>query len=186
LSFDVAASLRRLQPQRTAFSLKHHRDTELLFVTDSLGPGPELLLDTCVYIDSLQGRTPAEVDRLLTLRTVNHSSVALAELTHFFGRLDPRHPETKASLESLRGTLNDIPPHRLTAPSIRACGEAGMLAGLTARITGRAHGPDLLNDTALLLQAGETGTVLLTRNIRDFDPLQQLAPWTRVLVYRPV
>jgi len=34
------------------------------------------------------------------------------------------------------------------------------------------------------LQAGATGRVLLTRNVRDFDLLQQLAPWTRFLGYR--
>ena len=45
------------------------------------------MLDTCVYIDVLQGRTPDNVDRLVQLRLVNHSSVCLSELTHLFGRL---------------------------------------------------------------------------------------------------
>ena len=60
-------------------------------------PGPPLLLDTAVYIDVLQGRSPPEVDELVRLRTCQHSAVCLAELTHAFGRLDPRHPGTAAA-----------------------------------------------------------------------------------------
>lgn len=186
MSFSLAQSLRRLKPQRAATSLIRRADAELPLVTAPAGPGPELLLDTTVYIDVLQGRTPPEVDQLLTLRVLNHSTVALAELTHLFGRLDPRHPGTRAALDMLARTLNDIPAHRLTVPSVRASGEAGMLAGLATRLTARAHTPELLNDALLLLHAAETGRVLLTRNVSDFDFLQQLAPWARVLVYRRV
>jgi len=153
-------------------------------VTAESGPGPELLLDTSLYIDVLQGRTPPELDRLLTFRILNHSSVALAELTHLFGRLDPAHPGTRAALRALGDTLGDIPPHRLTSPSVRAFGEAGILAGLAARLTGRAHGAELLNDAVLLLHAAETGRTLLTRNVGDFDALQQLEPSAEVLFYR--
>jgi hypothetical protein len=64
-------------------------------------PGKELLLDTCVYIDVLQGRTPVAVDALLQVRTLNHLSVCVAELVHAFGRLDPRHPGTATMLKEL-------------------------------------------------------------------------------------
>ena len=186
LSFSLSGSLRRLKPQRPGYHLARRADPDLAFVTMATGPGPALLLDTSVYIDVLQGQTPPEVDDLLGLRILNHSSVVLAELTHLFGRLDPSHPDTRAALRDLGGTLNDIPPHRLTAPSIRASGEAGMLAGLAARLTSRVHGPELLNDALMLLHAEETGRILLTRNIEDFDYLQQLAPTTRILLYRQV
>jgi len=36
-----------------------------------------------------QGRSPVEVDRLITYRLCHHSAVCLSELTHAFGRLDP-------------------------------------------------------------------------------------------------
>ena len=176
--------MRRLRPQHASYTLRRRADADLPFVTATTGPGPELLLDTSVYIDVLQGRTPPAVDDLLGLRILNHSSVALAELTHSFGRLDPSHHNTKVTLRALAATLNDIPVHRLSTPSVSAYGEAGMLAGLAARLSGRAHGVALLHDALLLLQAAENGRVLLTRNIADFDRLQQLAPGSRILLYR--
>lgn len=146
--------------------------------------GRELLLDTSVYIDVLQGRAPVEVDRLLQARIVNHSTVALAELTHLIGVLDPAHAGTASVLEILGLTINDIPPHRLTAPSTRAFGEAGLLAGLVARVTGQSNGIALLNDATLFLHAAEMGCDLLTGNIRDFDWFDQLLPRTGLLLYR--
>ena len=64
-------------------------------------------------------------------------------------------------------------------------GEAGMAAGLAARLSGAAsHGSQtLLNDASLYLQAVERGWVVLTRNIRDFDFFDQLLPAERVLFY---
>jgi predicted nucleic acid-binding protein len=146
--------------------------------------GRELLLDTCVYIDVLQGRTPIEVDQLLQTRIINHSTVALSELTHLLGALDPAHPRTANVLKTLGRTIDDIPPHRLTAPSTRACGEAGMLAGLVARLTGQPNTVALLNDALLFLHAAEAGCDLLTGNVRDFDRFDQLLPGSGVLLYR--
>ena len=144
------------------------------------------MLDTCVYIDVLQGRTTAEVDGLLSLRIVNHSIVALSELTHLFGRLDPTHPGTRGVLGELTGLIDDIPGHRLFSPTARASGEAGMLAGLAARLAKRPAGAELLNDALLLLHAAEHGCQLLTRNLADFDLLQQLVPQAEVIFYRAV
>lgn len=184
MSFDVAAALRRMKPQRAAKPLVRRRDADLTFVSRPGAPGQELLLDTCVYLDVLQGRSPPELDEVLQLRIVNHSTVALSELTHLFGRLDPANPATKATLAALGEVLGDIPAHRLAGPSARAAGEAGMLGGLAARLAGRPPGIELLNDALLLLQAHEGGLVLLTRNIADFDLLQQLTPQAQVLFYR--
>jgi len=156
----------------------------LAFVPSIPEAGPELLLDTSVYVDVIQGRAPSEVEGLLGLRILNHSSVALAELTHLFGRLDPSHPGTRSTLATLRQAIAMIPSHRLTSPSIRAFAESGMLAGLAARLTGGAHTPAMLNDAVLLLHAMESGRWLLTRNIKHFDHLQQLAPRARILFYR--
>jgi predicted nucleic acid-binding protein len=148
-----------------------------------------LLLDTTVYIDLLQAATPPEVDRLLQLRTCNHSAVSLAELTHAFGRLDPTHPETKTALRELRGTITeDIPPHRLQAPANDTWGAAGMLAGLIFRLRGlpknQGHERKYLNDALIYLHARKLGSAVLTRNIGDFDLLNQLVPSGQILLYR--
>ena len=119
MSFDLASSLRRLKPQRLAPSLRRRTEQDLPFAPAPATTGPELLLDTCVYIDVLQGRAPAEVKDLLSLRIVSHSTVALSELTHLFGRLDPGHPQTRGVLQQLSAVVDGIPSHRLSGPSVR-------------------------------------------------------------------
>jgi predicted nucleic acid-binding protein len=184
LSFDLARALRRIKPQRTS-GIVRRSIADLPIVQAPVSAGAELLLDTCVYIDVLQGRTPPEVDNLLDVRIVNHSTVCLAELTHLFGRLDPAHPETKGVLREIRRTIEDIPSHRLSPPSETAMGEAGMLAGLVTRLSGsdRSERSPLLNDAGLYLQALGHGWIILTRNTRDFDYFDQLLPANRVLFY---
>ena len=185
MSFDLARVLRRIKPQRTVGSMQRRRPADLPLVQAPIDAGAELLLDTCVYIDVLQRRTPAGVDDLLEARILNHSTVCLAELSHLFGRLDPAHASTRTVLREIRRTIEDMPSHRLSAPSATVVGEAGMLAGLVARLSGidRGEGPSLLNDASLYLQALEHGWILLTRNARDFDFFDQLLPADRVLFY---
>jgi predicted nucleic acid-binding protein len=149
-----------------------------------MAAGRELLLDTCAYIDVLQGRSPPEFDLLLQTRIVNHSTIVLSELAYPLGALDPATPGTTTALRTFAETIDDIPPHRLTAPSTPAYAEVGMLAGLVARLTGQTHGLALLNDALLFLQAVESGCDLLTRNVRDFDWFDQLLLGTGVLLYR--
>jgi hypothetical protein len=64
--------------------------------------------------------------------------------------------------------------------------EAAIAAGLLARLQGfapsRTH--DLLNDALIFFDARRHGRTVLTRNIADFDLLQQLAPDGQVLFYR--
>lgn len=182
--FNRRASFRRIKPQRQCAPLARRQDVDLPFVSAQHLAGRELLLDTCVYIDVLQGRTPVEADRILETRIVNHSTVALAELTHLFGALDPVHPGTSHVLKLLGQTIDDIPGHRLDTPSARAHGEAGMLAGLVARLTGNPRSAALLNDALLFLHAAETGRDLLTGNVKDFDCFDQLIPGTGILLYR--
>jgi hypothetical protein len=186
LSFDLGAALRRIRAQRISDPVHRRSDSDLAFAGEATA-GPELMLDSCVYIDVLQGRAPQVVADLLAARIVNHSSVCLAELTHLFGRLDPKHPEAATTLKELRGVIeNDIPAHRISTPSTRTHGEAGMLAGLAMRLAGRTKDQALLNDAILYLHANERGCVLLTRNLADFDVFQQLAPAGNVLFYRQV
>ena len=109
MSFDLKDALRRLKPQRRIARLimKRRPNEALPFVTENPAAGPELLLDTCVYIDILQRRVPERVKRLLTVRLSNHSGIVLAELTHVFGRLDPRDNRTGRVLAEIRGIISD-------------------------------------------------------------------------------
>jgi predicted nucleic acid-binding protein len=150
--------------------------------------GAALFLDTTVYIDVLQDRSPKEVDDLLWGRACHHSAVCLAELTHLFGRLDPAHPETSKVLRAVRQTIEDIPEHRLHAPEIAIWAQAGMLAGEIARLTGlskrEGNGRRFFNDALICLQAQRLGANVLTSNIRDYDFLNPLLPRVRTIFYR--
>ncbi len=153
--------------------------------------GGPLLLDTTVYIDLLHGVTPRDVDSLLELRTCNHSAVSLAELTHAFGRLDPADPDTKSALKQIHGVIaRDIPPRRLHAPESDTWGAAGILAGMAFRLRKlpkkQGYERALLNDALLYLQARKLGCAVLTRNVVDFDVLNQLIPGGQILFYRRV
>lgn len=184
MSFDRKASLRRIKPQRPATVLSRRSDRDLQFVEGISPAGREVLLDTCVYIDVLQGKTPEEIDRLLQTRIVNHSTIALSELTYLLGALDPTHPQTSQTLKSIGETIDDIPPHRLSIPSQRAFGEAGMLAGLVSRLIGQPKSLSLVNDALLFLHAAENGCDLVTGNVRDFDWFDQLMPGHGLILYR--
>jgi predicted nucleic acid-binding protein len=188
LKFDLAGALRSIKPQRLSAPLARRPDVELPWAVAEPLVGAPLLLDTTVYLDVLGGRSPDEADNLLRFRICNHSAVCLAELTHAFGRLDPRRRDTKSTLKILRDTIADIPAHRLHAPDTEAWGAAGMLAGTLFRLGGLPAGQGLerklLNDALLYLQARKLGCAVLTANIRDFDFLNQLAPGGRFVVYK--
>ncbi|MER8401965.1 hypothetical protein [Mesorhizobium sp. M1348] len=190
MAFDLGSALRSLKPQRRTEGLERRPDSALSWAGDQPSVGGALLLDTSVYLDVLQGRTPEAVDELLTYRVCQHSAVCLAELSHVFGRLDPAHPTTKSVLKAVVDTIEDIPAHRLQAPDATAWGRAGMLAGLLLRLSrlpkGEGHERRFLNDALIFHQAGLLGATVLTGNVRDFDYLNQLVPSVRVIFYRPV
>jgi predicted nucleic acid-binding protein len=186
LSFDVDATLRRLKPEKRTGALTRRPDADLLFAEKAPAAGAPLLLDTTVYIDTLQKRLPEAVKALLRVRPLNHSAIAAAELAHAFGRLNPGHPDSAPTLQAIGDVIRNMPPHRLAGPSIQATVEAGIVSGTIARLHGLApvDRQPLLNDAMLFLQAMENGSVLLTRNIADMDLIQQLVPAGRVLFYR--
>jgi hypothetical protein len=181
LSSSLEGALRRLEPQEAREPLAPRTGAELPLVTRDNGPGPELMLDTSVYLDVLQGRTPPEVDELLTLRVLNHSSVAMTELARLFGRLDPGAKGAAKTLEALTEVIEAIPGWRLGMPGIKTTGEAGILAGMAERLG--AEGRSLVARATLLLHAAETGRVLLARRSQALDCLQQLAPRAQMLLY---
>lgn len=188
MGFDLSETLRALKPQRQVATLQRRSDDDLPWAKNEPTIGGPLFLDTSVYLDVLQGRSPAEVDTLLTYRLCHHSAVCLSELTHAFGRLDPKHASTKAVLETIAATINDIPDHRLHAPDTTIWGQAGVLAGLLFRLSnlpkGEGHERRFVNDALVFLQARQLGASVLTGNIRDFDLLSQVMPTGRIILYR--
>lgn len=181
--FDAAVRWGRFDPQR---SLARRKDTELPFISEEAEGGSEILLDTCVYIDRLQGRAPEALRALMDVRRTNHSTVAIQELMHTIGVLDPNHPQTKTAIRQIRTVLQAMRPHRVFAPDPDLLGRAALLSGMLCRLQGYDKDARLraLQDCILFLQSSKLGLTLVTGNIKDFDSLLQLIPSGRVLFYR--
>lgn len=186
LSFDLDSTLRWLKPSRKKRPLRRRVDDKLTWIETVSTAGGPVLLDTTVYIDTLQGRSPESLDAFVSVRTCNHSAVCLSELTHAFGRLNPDDSRTRKALAVIGGTVRNIPAHRLTAPDTETWAEAGILGGLLFRLGGYAAGAErkCLNDALLHLQGRKNGWPIVTRNVTDFDFLNQLVPDGRILLYR--
>jgi len=181
--FDAAVRWARFAHRR---ALARRTDKELPFVHEERIAGQALLLDTCAYIDQLRNRTPDLVDRLIATRQVNHSSVAIQELMHTVGVLDPDDRRTPGAVAEIRGLIRSMPQHRVFAPDPDVLGRAALLSGMVCRLQGYAAGHKLraLHDCVLLLHAHKLGLALLTANVADFDILLQLLPSARILFYR--
>jgi predicted nucleic acid-binding protein len=182
--FDAALRWARFDPKRT---LARRSEAALPMLAGEMIAGSGLLLDTCVYIDQLQGRAPGGVDELLSIRQVNHSTIAVQELMHGVGILDPRHPGTTTAIRQIGKMIKAMPGHRVLAPDADTQGRAAMVAGILCRIQGYARDDKMraLHDCALFLQAQKLGLTVLTRNIADFDYLLQMFATARVLPYQP-
>ena len=81
--------------------------------------------------------------------------------------------------------MEAIPSHRLETAAEDVVIEAGILAGLVFRLCGLQPGQEVaaLNDAVLYLHAMTNGQTVLTRNVRDFDAMQQILPDGRILFY---
>ncbi|TIP08095.1 type II toxin-antitoxin system VapC family toxin [Mesorhizobium sp.] len=183
--FDFAGSVRwaRFDPQKT---LSRRKDDELPFLDNVAEAGQELMLDTCVYIDGLQGRAPDVVADLLDLRLSNHSTIAIQELMHTVGVLDPKHSGTKTAIKQIGMTIGVMHSHRVFSPDPDVLGKGALLSGILCRLQGYRKDARLraLQDCVLFLQAQKLGFTVLTGNISDFDYLLQLIPTGRALFYR--
>lgn len=186
--FDLDRALRRLKPEKYASLLSRRQDAELSFVDDEELVGSPLLPDTCVYLHVLYGKTPGKVDALLRTRTLYHSATAICELTNRLGARLPANQSERAAREKLAKVIRDIPSHRVVVATAAIWGEAGILAGLRARVGGFKPGQeqDGLNDALIFLQAQAVGATLRSANLADFDILQQLVPTGRVAFYRAI
>lgn len=186
MSFDLDLALRWLKPQRRKRQLRRRPDDDLVWVDQVPAVGAPVLLDTTVYIDTLQGHSPVALDAFISLRTCNHSSVCLSELTHAFGRLSPADTRIDRALKVVGQTIRDIPEHRLVEPDADIWGAGGILAGMLFRLGSYAAGTErkCLNDSLVYLQARKLGWPVVTGNLQDFDFLNQLVPDGRILLYR--
>jgi predicted nucleic acid-binding protein len=139
-------------------------------------PFPKLLLDTTVYIDALQARIPGDMEIALRTGSLWHSTVTEAELAALAGLLDPAHPETARVIVQVATSIDMRPAHRILTPDRDTWREAGILAGLLARLQqyGKQEQRKALNDALIFLTASKNGCVVLTRNVADFDLLMQL------------
>jgi hypothetical protein len=181
--FDAARRWARFDPQAT---LARRGDEELPFVNPSLIGGQGLLLDTCVYIDQMQDRSPQALDDLIAQRQVNHSTVAIQELMHTVGVLDPSDARTARVIAEVGEQIKAMPPHRIFVPDLEVLGRAALLSGILCRLQGYEKDGKLraLQDCVLFLQAPKLGLVVLTANVSDYDILLQLIPTGRALFYR--
>ena len=181
--FDAARRWARFDPQTT---LTRRSDNELPFVNPGSIGGQGLLLDTCVYIDQMQDRSPQILDDLIAPRQVNHSTVAIQELMHTVGVLNPSDARTATVIDVIGKQIRAMPPHRIFAPDTEVLGRAALLSGILCRLQGYEKDGKLraLQDCVLFLQAQKLGLVVLTANVGDYDILLQLIPTGRVLFYR--
>ncbi|WP_445219680.1 type II toxin-antitoxin system VapC family toxin [Bradyrhizobium sp. Pa8] len=181
--FDAALRWARFDPRKT---LARRQDSDLSFVRGDRIGGQSLLLDTCVYIDQMQSRTPGFLEVLIANRQTNHSSVAIQELMHTIGVLDPQDGRSRTVLDAIRTLILSMPAHRTFVPDADVLGRAALLSGMICRLQSYAGDYRLraLLDCVLFLQALKLGFSVLTANVADFDILLQLLPEGKVLFYR--
>ena len=181
--FDAAQRWARFDPQKT---LARRGDDQLPFVNTNLIAGQGLLLDTCVYIDQMQNRSPPMLDDLIAQRQVNHSTVAIQELIHTVGVLNPLDGRSAGVVAEVGKQIKAMPSYRIFAPDSDVLGRAALLSGMLCRLQGYEKDSKLraFKDCVLFLQAQKLGLVALTANINDYDILLQLLPAGRALFYR--
>ena len=184
-NFDAARRWARFDPAKPP---SRRADDALPFLTDNPTAGPGLLLDTCVYIDQLQGRTPGAIEHLLALRHVNHSTVAIQELMHTVGVRNPADRRSEPTIAAIGRLINAMPAHRTFTPDADVLGRAALLSGILCRLQNYTadNKRRALQDCVLYLQAQKLSLIVLTANITDFDVLLQLVPTGRALFYRRV
>jgi predicted nucleic acid-binding protein len=184
-SVPLQPSLRRLKPEKHEKRVLHRDRSQLRFLPDLKPPFPKLLLDTTVYIDALQGRLPDYVEVALRAGSLWHSTVTESELAALAGLLDPTHPETAGVIAQVAASIDLRPTHRILIPDRDTWREAGILAGLLARLQryGKNEQRKALNDALIFLTAAKNGCVVLTRNLSEFDLLMQLDARAQTIFY---
>ncbi len=182
---DVRSILRRLKPEKRREPLKRRGISDLPFIETSSHPPRLLLYDTTVYVDILQGRFAMAAEVAIRAADAWHSTVTETELIASCGSLDPGHPGTAETIKQITAVIERRPPHRTIVPDREVWLAAGILSGILARLQGygRADRRRALNDALIFATARKHGMTVLTRNMSDFDLLQQLDPSGKVIFY---
>lgn len=167
-------------------TLARRGDDELPFVNAPRIAGQGLLLDACVYIDQMQDRSPQVLDDLVAQRQVNHSIVAIHELMHTVGVLNPSDPRTAVAVDEIGAQIKAMPAYRIFAPDVEVLGRAALLSGILYCLQSYEKDCRLraLLDCVLFLQAQKLGLIALTANVSDYDIMRQLVPKGRALFCR--
>jgi predicted nucleic acid-binding protein len=185
LSSEFRATLRRLKPEKQRTALKPRDQSELDFIPSTGNRPAKLLYDTTVYIDILQNRFPQNGEVMLRAAEAWHSPVTEAELAASCGLLNPADARTRGVTEQIVAIIEQRPSYRTLATDPEIWREAGILSGTLARLQGYKSDQRrrVLNDALLFATARQHGCAVLTRNVVDFDFLQQLDPSGKVLFY---
>jgi predicted nucleic acid-binding protein len=183
-SSDIRRTVRRLKPTERRARLEYRDSSELPWIEQSVSL-PKLLLDTTVYIDQLQGKLPKGVEVSLRATSLWHSTVTECEMSALIGLLDPNHPDSARAVDRVIASIEQRPAHRIVNPDREVWRDAGIIAGLLARLQqyGKPEQRRALNDALIFLSAAKAGLAVLTRNVKDYDLLLQLAPHGSVLFY---
>ncbi len=186
MSSEFQNTLRRLNPDKHREQLRPRAESELEFIGTTRHRPAKLLYDTTVYVDILQGRFPRPGEALLRASEAWHSPVTEAELAATCGLLDPAHPQTPEILKQVAAVIDRRPSYRTITPDPGIWREAGVLSGTLTRIQGygKEQRRRVLNDALLFATARKYGCAVLSRNVRDFDLLQQLDPSGKVIFYK--
>ena len=181
-------SLRRLKPEKRQKQLEYRDRSQLRFLSNLKPPFPKFLLDTTVYIDAMQGNLPEYAEIALRAGDLWHSTVTESELAALAGLLDPKHPDTASVVSQVAEAIDQRPEHRILSPNRDVWREAGILAGVLARLQhyGKNERRKSLNDALIYLTASKNGCVVLTRNVLDFDLLMQLDATGQAVFYEPL
>jgi predicted nucleic acid-binding protein len=94
--------------------------------------------------------------------------------------------ETREIVGQISGVIERRPSYKQIVPDPEIWREAGVLSGILARLQGygKDHRRRALNDALRLATARKYGCTILSRNVGDFDLLEQLDPAGGVLFYK--
>ena len=184
MSFDIDRIVRTFKPEKRTVALTPRPSADLIVGSAAILRRP-VMPDATVYVHGGQGRLPPRVVAILQQWPLLHCAVALGEIAHGIGRLDPGHPQTPARRAYLESVLRQIPQHRVVAPGDDVQVSAGILTGILARILHLPSGGhrQRINDVLICLTALKSGAAVLTANIGDFDLVQQLVPSAEIIYY---
>ncbi len=186
MSSELWRSIRRYKPERHTRPLQRRADSELDFLETIRVKPAKLLYDTTVYIDVLRDQFPMTGQLMLRAVEAWHSPVTEAELISAVGLLEPDNSRTRPVIDKIAAVIDQRPMQRTIVPDVIVWREASILSGILARLRGfdKDQRRRLMNDALLFVTARRHGCTLLTRNVSDFDLMQQLEPAGRVLFYR--